>query len=90
MKYTYTNTRGAAVRVFTPAGPLLIPANETITLDAPLSSAPYWVMPVPEEGVVKEEVVTTTETTVICSTTVGETTKARRRKATTKTTVEQE
>lgn len=86
MKYTYTNTRQAGVRVFTKNGPLFIQPGETITVDEPLTSAPYWIVPVNMEDplvkafppLVLETTVTTTE-----QTTVVKTTKARRRKTTT-------
>jgi len=90
MKYTYTNTRQAGVRVFTKKGPLFINPGATITVDEPLSSAPYWIVPVNTEdplvkGTVESTVTVTEETTVTATeeTTVAKTTKARRRKTTT-------
>lgn len=82
MKYTYTNTRQAGVRVFTSKGPIFIQPGATVTVDEPLSSVPYWVVPVNLEDPL---VTVTTETTVTPAkeTTVAKTTKARRRKTTT-------
>lgn len=82
MKYTYTNTRQAGVRVFTSKGPMFIQPGATVTVDEPLSSAPYWIVPVnTEDPLVKATIETTV--TVTEETTVEKTTKARRRKTTT-------
>ena len=83
MKHTYTNTRNSPVRVFTSKGAVMIGGGQTLTLDEPISGAPYWV--VAETAVVKEEVpVTTTVTTSTeaCTTTEKIT---HRRKVTKKT-----
>ena len=90
MKYTYTNTRQAGVRVFTKKGPLFINPGATVTVDEPLTSAPYWIVPVKVEKSAEQPVTTATtvEQTTVEQTTVEKTTKARRRKTT--TTVEKE
>lgn len=93
MKYTYTNTREAGVRVYTKDGPLFIQPNATITVDEPLQGVPYWIVPVnlddplvqvqEEEPLMPITTVTVTEETPAAKTTVAKTTKARRRKTTT-------
>lgn len=88
MKYTYINTRGVRVRVFTKEGPAFIQAGETVSFDEPLSSAPYWVQSVEAEQPVEETVEITTTVIRTTEETTEETTKARRRRRT--TTVEEE